>query len=142
METVGNPAFHFIHLIKPETKIVFELSSHQLEYIHRAPHIAVLLNLFQEHLDAYAGYSDYQLAKVNIMKYQQQEDYLVYNADDELVAGHVKSYANGVLYPFSLTREVHPGGFRRGREIVFRMGFRMFPYGGSTRIGFYVVNTI
>lgn len=119
---IGNPAFHFVHLIKPETKIVFELSSHQLEYIHRAPHIAVLLNLFQEHLDAYAGYTDYQLAKVNIMKYQQKEDFLVYNADDELVAGHVKSHVDGVLYPFSLTREVRPGGFRLGREIVFSDG--------------------
>lgn len=119
---IGNPAFHFTHLIKPETKIVFELSSHQLEYIDRAPHIAVMLNLFQEHLDAYADYNAYQLAKVNIMRQQHQNDFLVFNSDDPLVSDHVKSHAKGSLVPFSLNREVRPGGFKRGREIIYSDG--------------------
>ncbi|MEI7661079.1 MAG: UDP-N-acetylmuramoyl-L-alanine--D-glutamate ligase [Bacteroidota bacterium] len=125
---IGNPVFHFTDLIGPGTKIVFELSSHQLEFITVAPHISVLLNLFQEHLDAYRSYGDYQLAKMNITKYQQQGDYLVWNADDELVAGHVQPYSAARRgYPFSVIAEPRPGGFIRDGALYFSDGSRDVP---------------
>ena len=80
---IGTPPFDCLEEIRPETTIVLELSSHQLEYISHAPHIAVLLNLFQEHLDHYHSYQDYQLAKLNIAKYQLEEDFFIYNQDNE-----------------------------------------------------------
>jgi UDP-N-acetylmuramoylalanine--D-glutamate ligase len=88
---IGTPAFHFIERLKPETRIVFELSSHQLEHIICSPHIAILLNLYQEHLDAYRSFGDYQLAKMNIAKYQQKGDSFIYNADDPLILGHIEN---------------------------------------------------
>ncbi len=80
---IGIPPFDCIDAIKPESIIVIELSSHQLEYISHAPHIAVLLNLFQEHLDHYYTYEEYQSAKFNIGKYQEAGDYFIYNMDNE-----------------------------------------------------------
>jgi UDP-N-acetylmuramoylalanine--D-glutamate ligase len=125
---IGNPVFNFVDIIRPETKIVFELSSHQLEYISTAPHISVLLNLYQEHLDAYAGYEEYQLAKVNIAKYQQKSDFLIYNLDDERVDGHLTSYiTNRKCYPFSVVGEPQPGGFVRDGWICFSDGTRIIP---------------
>jgi len=125
---IGNPAFHFLDIIGTKTKIVFELSSHQLEYIERAPHISVLLNLFQEHLDAYAGYEEYQLAKMNITKYQDKLDYLVYHADDPLVQQHVPDYQDRRrLYPFSLSQSLSPGGFIRDGVLCFSDGQRVTP---------------
>jgi UDP-N-acetylmuramoylalanine--D-glutamate ligase len=86
---IGTPAFHFLERIGEGTRIVFELSSHQLEHIVRSPHVAILLNLYQEHLDAYRSFEDYQLAKMNIAEFQQKGDFFIYNADDPLAAGHI-----------------------------------------------------
>lgn len=80
---IGIPPFNCIDDIKPGSIIVMELSSHQLEYVSHAPHIAVLLNLFQEHLDHYYTYAEYQSAKFNIGKYQNANDYFIYNRDNE-----------------------------------------------------------
>jgi UDP-N-acetylmuramoylalanine--D-glutamate ligase len=80
---IGIPPFDCINDIAPDTIIVLELSSHQLEYIAHAPHIAVFLNLFQEHLDHYYTYHEYQSAKFNIGKYQGAADYFIYNKDNE-----------------------------------------------------------
>jgi len=80
---IGIPPFDCVNDIGPDTIIVLELSSHQLEYITHAPHIAVFLNLFQEHLDHYYTYFEYQSAKFNIGKYQGASDYFLYNRDNE-----------------------------------------------------------
>jgi len=80
---IGIPPFDCIDEIRADSIIVMELSSHQLEYISHAPHIAVFLNLFQEHLDHYYTYEDYQSAKFNIGKYQAPGDYFIYNRDNE-----------------------------------------------------------
>lgn len=83
---IGIPLFDIIEQIDLKTKIVVELSSHQLEFIHKAPHISILLNLFEEHLDHYNSYEDYQLAKFNIAAYQSENDYFIYNATDMQIA--------------------------------------------------------
>lgn len=74
---IGVPAFDMIDEIENDTVIVYELSAHQLEFIHRSPHIAVLLNVFPEHLDYFNSYRDYRKAKFNIFRYQNNNDYLI-----------------------------------------------------------------
>ena len=44
---IGIPLFDIIDDLREDSIVVAELSCHQLENIHRGPHIAVLLNLFQ-----------------------------------------------------------------------------------------------
>jgi UDP-N-acetylmuramoylalanine--D-glutamate ligase len=83
---IGIPLFDIIEQIDEDTKIVLELSSHQLEFIRNSPHISILLNLFEEHLDHYNSYKDYQLAKFNIARYQSNKDYFVYNTGDKQIA--------------------------------------------------------
>ena len=100
---IGTPAFHFLDHIREETHIVDELSSYQLEYIHRAPHLAVLLNFYEEHLDAYDSFRDYQLAKLNIARFQVAQDVFVYNADDKFICEHLESInLKQKCVPFSL----------------------------------------
>jgi UDP-N-acetylmuramoylalanine--D-glutamate ligase len=79
---IGTPFFDIMEQIVQETTVVAELSAHQLEYISRSPHIAVLLNIFQEHLDHFISFNDYQIAKLNITNYQSEQDILIYNHDD------------------------------------------------------------
>jgi UDP-N-acetylmuramoyl-L-alanine---L-glutamate ligase len=79
---IGVPLFNLISEINPETRIVCELSSHQLEHITRGPHIAVLLNLFQEHLDHYNSFYDYQMAKLQAGLKQSENDYFIWTSGD------------------------------------------------------------
>lgn len=125
---IGNPVFHFIDVITPGTTVVVELSSHQLEFLRTAPHIAVLLNFYQEHLDAYESYEAYRLAKMNITKHQLTNDYLVFNVDDPQVNMLVASYLEKRQgYPFSVKDQPVQGGFIRDGFVCFAGGGKVIP---------------
>jgi len=120
---IGSPAFHSVSRINDQTVIVFELSSHQLEYGEASPHTAILLNLFQEHLDAYSSYEAYQQAKLNIARHQGQDDYLIYHASDDLLPDHINTLQSKAhLFPFSLSVQPRPGIFRHENFICFSDG--------------------
>ena len=78
---IGKPVFEEIDGYDKTDIFVYELSSHQLEHIKYSPHIAVLLNMFEEHLDHYNSYDEYKEAKRNIFKYQGENDIYVFNGD-------------------------------------------------------------
>ncbi len=66
--------------------IVAEISSFQLESIKEfRPKISSILNISPDHLDRYESMTDYINAKAGIFSYQTEEDYLIVNADDQLV---------------------------------------------------------
>lgn len=74
---IGKPAFDSISQIDEETNIVFELSAHQLEYVSTSPHIAVLLNIFPEHLDYFQSFEKYKNTKMNINRFQTENDIFI-----------------------------------------------------------------
>ena len=76
---IGVPVFDIIDQIDNKSQIVIELSSHQLENISFSPHIAILINLFEEHLDYYKDCEAYHEAKHNIFKYQTKDDIAIVN---------------------------------------------------------------
>ena len=88
---IGIPPFEMLDRIQEETKIVFEMSAHQLENISVSPHYAVLLNIFQEHLDHFGNYEAYQNAKFNIFRFQNAGDYLIYNTENPIVFDKIRS---------------------------------------------------
>lgn len=64
---------------------VVEMSSHQLEFTTASPHVSVLVNIYEEHLDHYkTGFKGYVEAKLNIAVHQKEEDYLIYNPEQDL----------------------------------------------------------
>jgi len=75
---IGRPVFELLPEITPETIIVLELSSHQIQYIQTSPHISILLNIYPEHLDYYKNFEDYKQSKLNITLYQKENDLLIY----------------------------------------------------------------
>lgn len=87
---IGIPPFDLIDQWDQETCIVFEMSSHQLEHTTLSPHIGILLNVYQEHLDHYPTFEEYRSAKLNIFRYQEQNDYHVYNQDDRWISSHLQ----------------------------------------------------
>ena len=71
---IGKPCLDYYGEIEQDTVIVFELSCHQLAHLRTSPHVAVFLNLFEEHLDYYRTMDRYFAAKRNITLYQSPED--------------------------------------------------------------------
>ena len=78
---IGIPAFDILEEIHPDTQLVCELSCHQLEYIHVSPHIGVLLNIHEEHLDHYGTMEKYIHAKQQIYLHQLPQDLLFCGMD-------------------------------------------------------------
>ena len=66
---IGEPIFNDIELLKPNSIVVLELSSHALEYVKKSPNIGIILDIFEEHLDHYKSFEKYIEAKYNIGKY-------------------------------------------------------------------------
>ncbi len=77
---IGEPMLDYL-LNKPDDKevLVLELSSYQLADINFSPHIAVITNLFPEHLDYHNGLENYYSAKKNILGHQGRGDYFIFN---------------------------------------------------------------
>ena len=102
---IGIPLFDILDDIRDDSIVVAELSCHQLENIHRAPHISVLLNLFQEHLDHYEDYMGYKMAKFQIALRQHRGDHFFYCTDNQELHNLVRDNKTAVVstvHPYSL----------------------------------------
>jgi len=106
--------------------VVAELSSWQLEYLPtapHAPHVAVITNLFPDHLNRYkGGMPDYASAKANIFFNQREDDFLVLNYDNEWTKFFQTKKPKGVVFYFhtkSLPKGVN-GLFVREGMLIFR----------------------
>ncbi len=106
--------------------VVAEMSSWQLEYLPvsgRAPHVAVITNLFPDHLNRYkGGMKDYARAKANIFHDQHDGDFLVLNYENEWTKFFLSQKPKSLLFFFS--KKVLPkklnGLFVSNETLVFR----------------------
>ncbi|HBH92435.1 MAG TPA: UDP-N-acetylmuramoyl-L-alanine--D-glutamate ligase [Bacteroides sp.] len=73
---IGIPVFEIADGMSDTTTAVLELSCHQLEYMDVSPHMAIYLNLHEEHLDHYGTMAKYTAAKENIYRHQKAGDKL------------------------------------------------------------------
>lgn len=76
---IGIPPLLVVDTLENDTVAVMEMSCHQLEYVKASPKTAVLLNVYEEHLDHYVDFNAYKAAKENIYRYQGKNDILIYN---------------------------------------------------------------
>jgi UDP-N-acetylmuramoylalanine--D-glutamate ligase len=93
---------------------VLELSSFQLDgIINYKPHIAIITNISPDHLDRYDyKYENYIASKFRITMNQTEEDYLIYDADDEAIGYWLKSNKiKAQLIPFSISKSIENGAF-------------------------------
>ncbi|WP_300675030.1 UDP-N-acetylmuramoyl-L-alanine--D-glutamate ligase [Soonwooa sp.] len=100
---------------------VLEVSSFQLDDIQTfRPYISLLLNLSKDHLDQYNyNYEEYALAKFRITENQDQQNFFIYNKDDEMsqkILERLDLKVNKV--PFSMTEKLEYGAYATDSNIV------------------------
>ena len=103
---IGIPLFEKIEEVDSDTIFVMELSCHQLKFVKASPNISILLNLYEEHLDLYKSYEDYIFAKLNIFKYQKENDYKIWGLDSKDSLKYFKDDKNTYTYS---TKETNKG---------------------------------
>ena len=103
---------------------VLELSSFQLDGIKDfAPHIAVITNISPDHLDRYDyKYENYINSKFRITQNQTNNDYLIYDADDEEITKWLAfNSTKAILLPFSIKKIVSKGAYKKDNNIIIRI---------------------
>jgi UDP-N-acetylmuramoylalanine--D-glutamate ligase len=119
---IGTPAISLAERAKPETVIVLEISSFQLETIQTfRPKIAVILNVTPDHLDRHRTFEIYTDAKARIFENQQGSDFAVLNGDDPTCVA-MGGRTRAQVFWFSRHKEVQQGAWVRDGMIVFRDG--------------------
>ncbi|SHG85234.1 UDP-N-acetylmuramoyl-L-alanine--D-glutamate ligase [Flagellimonas flava] len=99
---------------------VLEISSFQLDgIVDFKPHIAVITNITPDHLDRYEyKFENYIASKFRIAMNQDQNDYLIYDADDPIIQNWLKTHpVQSKLLPFSLKEEQKQGAWLQNNNI-------------------------
>jgi len=117
---IGTPAVSLVAEATPETVVVLEVSSFQLETIQTfRPQIAVALNITPDHLDRHRTFAAYVEAKARIFENQTFADFSVLNADDPTCVQLAQRSKAQVIW-FSRKKEVSRGACILDGRIVFR----------------------
>lgn len=93
---IGIPCFDIIEDIREKTIVVYELSAHQLEYVHNSPRVGVLLNVFEEHLDHFGTMQSYKAAKLNLLRFMGEADTAI--IPDTLLNDALDLFVNNKVY--------------------------------------------
>jgi UDP-N-acetylmuramoylalanine--D-glutamate ligase len=108
---------------------VLELSSFQLDgIIDFKPHIAIITNISPDHLDRYEyKYENYIDSKFRITMNQTEDDYLIYDADDEAICNWFKTHTTKAkLIPFSLTKIFSEGAYIKNNKMEIKISQEEF----------------
>ncbi|MDT0621175.1 UDP-N-acetylmuramoyl-L-alanine--D-glutamate ligase [Croceitalea vernalis] len=109
---------------KPFENYVLEISSFQLDgIIDFKPKIAILTNITPDHLDRYEyEFEKYIASKFRITMNQDENDFLIYDADDEVIANWLNEHpVQSKLVPFSLNREQEFGAWLKNETIIINI---------------------
>jgi UDP-N-acetylmuramoylalanine--D-glutamate ligase len=126
---IGTPVISLTSQSTPDSLVVLEISSFQLESIEQfCPWIAAILNITPDHLDRHHTFEAYVEAKARIFENQRAaragenqhaSDFAVLNADDPTCMG-LRDKVKSTLLWFSRKQPVENGAFLKGDQIIFR----------------------
>jgi UDP-N-acetylmuramoylalanine--D-glutamate ligase len=122
----GNIGYSFAKQVADENHeyYVLEVSSFQLDDIQNfRPYISLLLNLSKDHLDQYNyNYEEYALAKFRIAENQENDNFFIYNKDDEMSKNILEKFEiKAKMIPFSTKEKLIEGGFIDDEELTVKL---------------------
>jgi UDP-N-acetylmuramoylalanine--D-glutamate ligase len=126
---IGKSAIRELPNLKKKDLAVLELSSFQLDAMGDSkvsPHIAVITNIYRDHLDWHGTVEEYIEAKKNIFLNQEEGDYLVLNLDDEVSSKFVDQ-APGQVVTYSL-KECEADYYIDDKLNVYEKGEKLFEF--------------
>lgn len=119
---IGIPLISAAEQFTPDSIVVAELSSFQLEAVQTLhAHVAVLLNITENHLDRHGTFAAYVAAKAQIFRNQVPEDFAVLNADDPTVMSLAPAIASRKIF-FSMEQDLPEGVLLSHGKILYRVG--------------------
>lgn len=111
---------NIVDTMKEDDILLLEISNRQLRGLNRSPNVAVVTNIYPNHLDEHNNsFDDYIATKKSILEFQKKSDMAVLNSDNETVKSF-GSATKGSLYWFSLKHPDVIGAFVENGEIFFR----------------------
>ncbi len=117
---IGTPYTSAALQMKPESVTVAEISSFQLETIHRFhPQVSAILNITEDHLNRHHTMEEYIRVKERIAENQTADEVCVLNYEDPILRNFGRQMKCKALY-FSSERELEEGIFLRDGKIVLR----------------------
>jgi len=98
---IGTPLIQYVSNQDPADIVLIEVSSFQLDTIQTfRPHIGVLLNITEDHLDRYSSFDAYCQSKARLFMNQTNTDYAILNGNDPYIRKHC-NVLNSKPYYFS-----------------------------------------
>ncbi|MFA7662594.1 MAG: UDP-N-acetylmuramoyl-L-alanine--D-glutamate ligase [Patescibacteria group bacterium] len=101
---IGDPAIIFLDKLTPDSLVVLELSSFQLQDLEMSPQISVLLNTTQDHLDYHQDREEYLEAKSSLVRFQTKDDLAIFNSDYEYNERYAKLTPAEIKFVSSQTK--------------------------------------
>ncbi len=134
---IGNPLLGEVENLGFNDYAVIEVSSFQLETLSSLrPHIAVITNVTEDHLNRHYNMENYVFLKSKILRNLRESEYAVLNYDDEVVRGFAKSTKAQVVY-FSMRERTEGAYFENGS--VYFNGEKYFDVSDMTLTGVHNV---
>ena len=121
---IGTPLLDKADAIRPDDKVVLELSSFQLLHFPYSAHVAVVTNLAPNHLDMHRDMEEYIEAKENIYLHQTEDDLLIVNRDNAITHGFAAK-AKGSVKEFSRLDVPENGVYLRNGALWRKTGERV-----------------
>jgi UDP-N-acetylmuramoylalanine--D-glutamate ligase len=107
---IGTAVIQEVDNLRPEDIVVLELSSFQLETLGHSPHVAVVTNVLEDHIDHHGTRDAYIAAKRNIVMWQGPRDIAVLNLDDPAAVA-LHTGASSEVRGFSLSLQPKHGAY-------------------------------
>jgi UDP-N-acetylmuramoylalanine--D-glutamate ligase len=123
---VGNIGFSFAKqvAVDPKPLYIAEISSFQLDdTVNFKPHIALLLNITEDHLDRYDyKFDNYIASKFSIARNQDEHDYFIYCDDDPVTTANLSKYPiYSKTIPFSMKNTERQGAYIKDEEMLLKV---------------------
>ncbi len=137
---IGTPLIDRIEEVRPEDRLLLELSSFQLQLFDASPQVSAVLNVTPNHLDRHPSMAHYVAAKTNILRWQRADDVAVLGVDDPVTgqwwrSGRVEVEAgkgqravsfglSARRVGFSVRSDLAEGAFLHEASLIWRDGTR------------------